>query len=1007
MNTDTINENVKGEKKTFFLRRIQNRITNAKSSYLVFCFIVPAILMYLLYLVREIHPFGDGSVLVLDLNAQYVYFFESLRNFVYGDADLLYSFSRALGGEFVGIYAYYIASPLSYIVALFPKHRILEALLTLFILKVGLCGYTFGFYLHKNSKNTNKIMVVAFSVMYSLCAYAVIHQNNTMWIDALIWLPLLTLGIEHLVKFGKYKLFVISLALTIWSNFYIGYMVCIYVAAYFFFYLYAYGDGRNNPRGEKAHKLRSFIRIAVFSAIGVAISAFIILGAYYSLGFGKNEFSNPNWSLTAKFNALDFLTKFLPSSYDTVRPEGIPFVYTGVLTLILVPIFFMSKKIPLREKLASGALIGFFVISFFASTLDLIWHGFQVPNWLNARYSFLFCFFLLVLAYKGFGNLRRVSEKTVLAISAFIVLFVAVCEKQTFKTYVESEEKLLTFECIWLTIIVTCIFLAILCSLVKVKKVKTRESLSAILAVVVCIEIVCSSISCMVQFDKDVLYSGYSGYNDFLTETRSITETVQENDKGFYRMEKVDQRRLNDNMALATFGLSGSTSTLNADTIKFLHLMGYSSSSHWSQYYGGNPVSDSLLGIKYVIDRNNSKFETLYGYSPEYVVDNNTAYLNPYALSLAYGVDSSVKDFDPNSYDSHFVRLNSLISDMLGEEETLNVFTSIPIEDSSVKYASVSQIEGHTKYAAEKENDASVSFTITAPKDGEILFYAPSRYTRKTTLSVNSFKMDNGKKTNEKNANLGDYFEGTGDRIFSLGSFSKGDTVVVTLKLASDDLYLKTASNYFYYIDDEVFADAFARLKANPQYSIDENFKQSHLTGTIRTEKDSQTIFTSIPYDKGWHIIVDGKEVETYEVMNALIAFDIDEAGDHTLEMKYFPTAYKLGLTISLAGIIVFIAIMIFELISKALFRKFMKLEESDCEDTLWLLEDFDEDAEQELLLTEEERNGRPLKDIFSEITHAVSNFFNTDTSAANSDDNTNNGTKEQSDDKNKDNGEK
>ncbi len=1007
MNTTTINENTKNENKTFFLRKIQNRITASRSSYLVFCFIVPAILMYLLYLVREIHPFGDGSVLVLDLNAQYVYFFESLRNFVYGDADILYSFSRALGGEFIGIYAYYIASPLSYIVALFPQHRILEALLTLFILKVGLCGYTFGFYLHKNSKNTNKIMVIAFSVMYSLCAYAVIHQNNTMWIDAMIWLPLLTLGIEQLVKFGKYKLFVISLALTIWSNFYIGYMVCIYVAAYFFFYLYAYGDGRNNPRGEKAHKLRSFIRIAVFSAIGVAISAFIILGAYYSLGFDKNEFSNPNWSLTAKFNVLDFLTKFLPSSYDTVRPEGIPFVYTGVLTLILVPIFFLSKKIPLREKLASGAFIGFFIISFFASTLDLIWHGFQVPNWLNARYSFLLCFFLLVLAYKGFGNLRRVSEKTLLAISAFIVLFVAVCEKHTFEIYVESEEKLLTIECIWLTIIVTCIMFAILCSLMKVKKVKTRESLSAILAAVVCIEIVCSSISCMNQFDKDVIYSGYSGYNDFLSEKRPLIEMVKENDKGFYRMEKTDQRRVNDNMAFATFGLSGSTSTLNADTIKFLHLMGYSSSSHWSQYFGGNPVNDSLLGIKYVIDNNNSNFEKLYGYSKQYTANSDTAYLNPYALSLAYGVDSSVKDFDPDSYDSHFIRLNSLISDMLGEEEMLNVFTPISIEDSSVKYASVSQIDGHTHYTAESENDASVSFTITAPRDGEILFYAPSKYTRETKLSVSSFNMEGGIKKDEKQVNLGNYFDVKTDRIISLGTFEEGKTLVVTLTLSHDDLYLKTACDYFYYIDNEVFADAFARLKANPQYVIDENFKQSHLTGTISTDKESQTIFTTIPYDKGWHIIVDGKEVETYEVMNSLIAFDIDDAGDHTLEMRYFPTVYKLGLTISLAGIIIFIAIMIFELISKALFRKFMKLEESECEDTLWLLEDFDEDAEQEMLLTEEERKGKSFKDTFLDITKTVSNFLNTENSTANSDDNKNNTTTEQSDDKNKDNGEK
>ena len=159
MNSNTVCNKQKGEKKSFFLRRIQERITTSRSSYLAFCFIVPAILMYLLYLAREIHPFGNGSVLVLDLNAQYVYFFEALRNTVHGEADLFYSFSRALGGEFVGMYAYYLASPLSYIVALFPQDRMLEALLTLFILKVGLCGLTFGYYLHKNSKNTNKVMI--------------------------------------------------------------------------------------------------------------------------------------------------------------------------------------------------------------------------------------------------------------------------------------------------------------------------------------------------------------------------------------------------------------------------------------------------------------------------------------------------------------------------------------------------------------------------------------------------------------------------------------------------------------------------------------------------------------------------------------------------------------------------------------------------------------------------------------------------------------------------------
>ena len=117
--------------------------------FLFLCALIPALLMYLIYAARNLHPFGDGCVLVLDLNAQYVWFFEALRNAVKGDASLLYSFSRALGGEFMGMYAYYIASPLSYLVCLFPKERMLEALLTMFLIKTGICGATFGYYMKK------------------------------------------------------------------------------------------------------------------------------------------------------------------------------------------------------------------------------------------------------------------------------------------------------------------------------------------------------------------------------------------------------------------------------------------------------------------------------------------------------------------------------------------------------------------------------------------------------------------------------------------------------------------------------------------------------------------------------------------------------------------------------------------------------------------------------------------------------------------------------------------
>ena len=356
--------------------------------YLSIAALIPAILFFLIYLSRGLYPFGNGTVLVLDLNGQYVYFFEALRNTVLEGGSLLYSWSRALGGEFMGMYAYYIASPLSYLICLFPEDKTQEFLLIMFLIKAALCGGTMGFYLHNHSKNRNKISVIIFSVMYALSAYCVVHQSNTMWIDAVMWLPLVTLGVERVVKYGRFKTFVIFLALTLASNFYIGYMVCIFVLLYYFFFMIAYKEnGMNNPLSEKLHFPKSFVRMGVFSLIAIGMAALIVFCAYYSLQFGKNEFTDPSWELIMKFDFFDLLFKLLPSSYDTVRIDGLPFVYCGLLAVILAPLFFLCKKIPLRERIASGVFLMIFVLSFMISVTDLIWHGFQKPQWLNARYS--------------------------------------------------------------------------------------------------------------------------------------------------------------------------------------------------------------------------------------------------------------------------------------------------------------------------------------------------------------------------------------------------------------------------------------------------------------------------------------------------------------------------------------------------------------------------------------------------------------------------------------------
>ena len=945
------------------LLKIQNRISGSKSAYLAYCFLVPVILMYIIYLAMEIHPFGDGSVLVLDLNGQYVYFFEALHNAVYGEGSLLYSFFRALGGEFMGMYAYYLASPLSYIVALFPQDRILEALLTIILLKTGLCGFTFGYYVHKNSARPNKVITVAFSVMYALCSFAIVHQNNVMWTDALIWLPLLTYGIEQLIKNRKYKLFVIALSLTLMSNYYIGYMICIYCVLYFFYYYFSNSPEIINPKGKKLHFLTTGIRFGVFAILSAAIAGVILFSAYYSLTFGKSTFSDPNWALRAKFEFLDFFTKFLPGSYDTVRPEGLPFVYCGLITLILVPVYFLTKGIHAREKVASVLFIAVFVLSFIASPLDLIWHGFQTPNWLNYRYSFMLCFFLLVLAYKGFGNLRRTSEKFILALCAFIILFVAICQKMEYETYVVTSNKLLTLETVWLTVIVTVALLVLLCILIRTKHPKKRESAVAILAAVICIEIFCNGLTCVVQFDDDVTYSKYSGYNNFLADLRPAVQYVKDQDDGFYRMEKLVHRKFNDNMALSMRGLSNSTSTLNSSTIQFLNKMGYTSRSHLSQYKGGTPVSDSLLGVKYLIDREYS--DTLVHYYTEIYSDKNyAAFRNPYALSIAYGVDNDVTEFKMTDHFLHFKRQNALVSAMLGEDEVLPIYVPIRDYTESSTGCAVNTSGYQVTYTPQTEDShSSFTYKTTATYDGEYYFYAPVKYSKDTKVSINGVEK-------------GDFLGSNNNHILILGYYEKGEEISVTITLKEDPITVYKGYDYFWYIDKDVFEDAFERLNANPQFIIDENYKEDHLTGTITTQKEDQMILTTIPYDKGWKVYLDGNEIETYETLDALIAFDIETPGDHTLELKYSPRSFTLGMMFTISGTSIFILICAVEFVWKKLSKKDSS---SEYVDNKWFLADFDEDHEQMQALLLEEQKTKSKKSLFEQISDFIKRSKKTD----------------------------
>ena len=891
-----------------------------KSSYLWLSFIIPSVIMYLIYLAMEIHPFGDGSVLVLDLNAQYVYFYEALHEFVWGDASLLYSFSRQLGGEYMGIYAYYVASPFSYIVALFPKTMVLEALLCIFLLKTGLCGFTCGWYLSKitPADKLKKNNIIVFSCMYALCSYAIVHQSNSMWIDALIWLPVLTYSIEQLIKYRKFKLFVISLSFTMMSNYYIGYMACIYVALYFFYYYIAHSqDNANNPWREKTHFAKSLLRILLYSILGLGISAVIIFTAYYSLSFGKNTFSNPSWEFKLKFDIMDYLTKFLPGSYDTVRRKGLPFVYCGTLTLFMLPIYFISSKRTNREKIMSGVMIAVFSLCFMINIVDLVWHGFQEPNWLNYRYSFMLSFLLLVMAYKGFCDMDNISSKVHMTTAAILTLFIVVAQKYTFESY--NKEKGAPLDAIQ-TIAFSLLCIAVYLIIISVYKNSgnKKQSMGILLTIVVCIELFANGLSNVVGFDKDVIYSSYSSYHDFMDKIRPTVDAVIEKDPSFYRMEKINHRRTNDNMALNIRGLSNSSSTLNKETVSFLSNMGYSSAAHKSIYKGGNIVNDSLLGLRYIIapkedsdekkitEEDNLKIYLDEAYDLFMSDENYNVYFNPYALSIAFAVDSSVADFnfkdenDKAIYFTPYEKINAVISSMLGSSDGVEMFKPIDDYDIATSNSSVSSIDKHNKYVPKDSNAAAtVTYSFTATRDGYVYFYLPSLYPREVELTLNG-------------QSYGTFYGDDTSRSLLLGYFEEGDEIKLAMKLKSTVLYVKNKVAAFYYLDEEVFKNCFNTL-SQTQLVIDDEYKEDHLKGTINTLAENQTIQTTIPYDEGWIVKIDGKRVDTYKTFDSLIAFDISESGEHTVDIIYRSDAFVYGMTITVISVALFAVLIIFE----------------------------------------------------------------------------------------------
>ena len=294
---------------------------------------------------------------------------------------------------------------------------------------------------------------------------------------------------------------------------------------------------------------------------------------------------------------------------------------------------------------------------------------------------------------------------------------------------------------------------------------------------------------------------------------------------------------------------------------------------------------------------------------------------------MAYEVSSDVNEFEFDDHTTYFEKLNTLVGAMQGADKAPEIFKPVTQYDDS--YSGCEKISNYfrTTYTAIENGKATVTYSFVADTAAEYYFYTPAEKTKDCTLYVNG-------------TNFGNYLGKNTQHIFSLGWFEDGENVTVKIEFEEDSLSLKGGCNYIWYLDRAVFEESFTDLLDNSQFVIDENYQEDHLTGTIKTNNTNTTILSTIAYDKGWQVFVDGEQVETYQTLDALIAFDIAGAGEHRVEFKYIPKIYVIGASLSVIGICIFVVLCCTDYVLKRTIFANKQLKVSDIP---WVLEDFDE----------------------------------------------------------------
>ena len=865
------------------------KIKEIKWNYLWIAFGIPVFLMLCLMIVAGAEPFGKNSMLYSDMYHQYYPFFKAFRRALLSGDSMLYSWSVGLGMDYLGLISYYLASPLNLLSILVPEAFLLEFYSLLMPVKLGMASLFFAVFLQRTFRK-NDISIALFGAFYGMCAWALGFQWNLMWLDTFALLPLVALGTVALLRDKKFVLYTLTLFLSIYSNYYVGFFTCIFVLLLFICYQIC-----------RCTSLKRFFedlcRIAFFSALAIAMTAVLTLPAFAALqttyssvnqfptGFRLNIADENTWM--GLLDAMRQVAGNMSGGVEMNFKEGLPNIYAGVGTMVLAFLYLLSGEIKFRDKLCCVALLLFFNISFIVRQLDYIWHGFHFPNMIPYRFSFLYCFVMLFMAYRAW-LLRNKFKPWQTLLAALCSAGIMACSDARLKP------EFLAFNGAFLVLYLGALLYGQYRGPRKkpedkedLKRRKTarnrrRSEARTVISLLLAAELIAN----LVNFGCRFAFTATGNYPKDTKYSASMIRYMvndREEDTLFFRAETTHSQTLNDGALNGYNGISAFTSSANVKTTEFMKALGYGARNNYNRYCyeEASPVSNLFLGIKYMLDRDgkdkqSAYFDYIHHYGRTYLYEN-TAY-----LPLAFLTEPELAEVDFTE-GSVFKLQNRIFSAATGLPE--NVWytlsgSSLEITGQDVTVSDRNS-SGYCSYSQGKKNSA-VIYTYTVDQDGFLCVNLNLPKRNSVSISLNGVEL---------------YTESMSlPQMLAVGDVAVGDVVAVRMTCKENEKGTMTLTAAV--LNNSRFREGYEILNASTLELT--TFRNTFVEGEITCDRDG-LLYASIPQNGNWRVLVDGEEAEIKLVGDCMIGVELTE-GTHTVTYVYRNAAFSLGLKVSLCS---------------------------------------------------------------------------------------------------------